>query len=76
MGEIHELFVLALSFGLPGQLLIQPPPLFLPLAIAVFGGHEGYFSLAIEAFGAFEFVIPKYYCRLGNMDEKSLDSLI
>ena len=35
-------------------------PLFLPSAIAAFGGHKGHFSLAIMAFGAFEFIIPKY----------------
>ena len=35
-------------------------PLFLPLAITAFGGPEGYFSLAIIAFGAFEFIVPKY----------------
>ena len=36
-------------------------PLFLPLAITAFGGPEGYFSLAIIAFGAFQFIVPKYY---------------
>ena len=36
-------------------------PLFLPLAITAFGGPEGYCSLAIIAFGAFEFRVPKYY---------------
>ena len=50
-------------------------PLFLPLAITAFGGPEGQFSLAIIAFGAFEFLVPKYYCRLGKMELKSLDSL-
>ena len=45
-------------------------PLFLPLAITSFGGHEGYFSLAIIAFGAFRFILPKYYYRLGKMDNK------
>ena len=39
-------------------------PLFLPLAITACGGPEGYFSLAIIAFGAFELMVPKYYCRL------------
>ena len=34
------------------------------------------FSLAIIAFGAFGFSVPKYYYRLGNMDRRSLDSLI
>ena len=28
-----------------------------------FGGPEGYFSLAIIAFGAFQFIVPKYYYR-------------
>ena len=51
-------------------------PLFLPLAITAFGGPEGYFSLAIIAFGAFGFLIPKCYYRLGNMDKRSLDSLV
>ena len=51
-------------------------PLFLPLAIAAFGGPEGYFCLAIKAFGAFQFIVPKYYYRLGKMDKRSLDSLI
>ena len=35
-------------------------PSFLPLAIAASGGPEGYSSLAIIAFGAFEFSIPKF----------------
>ena len=34
-------------------------PSFLPLAITAFGVHEGYFSLALIAFGAFQFVVPK-----------------
>ena len=41
-------------------------PLFLPLAITAFGGPEGYFSLSIIAFGAFEFIVPEYYYRLGK----------
>ena len=36
---------------------------FLPLAITAFGGPEGYFSLAIKALRAFEFILHKYYCR-------------
>ena len=36
----------------------------------------GYFGLAIIAFGAFGFKFPKYYYRLGQMDKRSLDSLI
>ena len=41
-------------------------PLFLPLILAItaLGGPEGYFSLAIIAFGAFQFNVPKYYYRL------------
>ena len=50
-------------------------PSFLPLAITAFGGPEGYFSLAIIAFGAFGFIVFKYYFRLGKMDKRSLDSL-
>ena len=42
--------------------------LFLPLAITAFGGLEGCLSLAIIAFGAFESVVPKYYCRLGKRE--------
>ena len=51
-------------------------PLFLPLAITAFGGPEGDFSLAIRAFRAFGFIVPKYYYRLGKMDKMSLDSLL
>ena len=51
-------------------------PLFLPLAITAFGGPEGYFSLAIIAFGAFQFIVPKYYYRLGNMEFKQSSLLI
>ena len=43
-------------------------PLFLPLAITPFGGPEGYFSLAIIAFGAFGLSVPKYLCRLGKIE--------
>ena len=50
--------------------------MFLPLAITAFGGPEGYFSLAIIAFGAFGFIVPKYYYCLGEMDKRSLDYLI
>ena len=35
-------------------------PLLLPLAIAAFRGPEGAFSLAIIAFGEFQFIVPKY----------------
>ena len=37
-----------------------------PLAITAFGGPEGYFTLAIRAFGAFRCIVPKYYYRLGK----------
>ena len=37
---------------------------------------EGYFNLAIIAFGAFGLLVPKYYYRLGKTDKRSLDSLI
>ena len=49
--------------------------MFLPLAITVFGGPGGgYFSLAIIAFGAFGFMVPDYYYRLGKteIEESSL----
>ena len=41
-------------------------PLSLPSAITAFGGAEGYFikCLAIIAFGAFGFVVPKDYLSL------------
>ena len=43
----------------------------LPLAITASGGLEGnIFSLAIIAFGAFQFIVPEYYCRLGKMEFK------
>ena len=51
-------------------------PLFLPLAITAFGGPEGYFSLAIIAFGAIGAIVPKCYYRLGKMEKRSLDPLI
>ena len=51
-------------------------PFFLPLAITAFGGPEGYFSLAIIAFGALEFIVPKYGCRLGKMESKESRLLI
>ena len=51
-------------------------PSVLPLAIAAFGGAEGYFSLAIIAFGAFGFIVPKYYYRLGKMEFKESSLLI
>ena len=51
-------------------------PLFLLLAITAFGGPEGLFSLAIIAFGAFEFIVPKYECRLGKMEFKESSLLI
>ena len=45
-------------------------------AIAAVGGPECYFSLAIIAFGAFQFVVPKCNDRSGRMDMRSPDSLI
>ena len=51
-------------------------PLFSPLATIAFGGPEGYFSLAIIAFGAFEFIVPKDYHGLGKTEKRSLDSLV
>ena len=51
-------------------------PLFLPLAITAFGGPEGYFSFVIIAFGAFQFIVPKYYDRLGRMDFEGSSLLI
>ena len=44
-------------------------------ATIAFGGPEGYFNLAIIAFGAFGFIVPKYYNRLGTTDKRSLASL-
>ena len=49
---------------------------FLLLAITAFGGPEGYFSLAIIALGAFQFIVPKYYYRLGKMEFKESSLLI
>ena len=43
-----------------GDTSIWSFPSFLPLAITAFGVPEGYFSLAIIAFGAVEFIVPKY----------------
>ena len=40
------------------------------------GGPEGYFSLAITAFGAFRFIVPKYYYRFGKMEFKESSLLI
>ena len=50
--------------------------MFLPLAITAFGGPKGYFyfSRATIAFGAFELVVPKYDCRLEEMDKRIRDS--
>ena len=45
--------------------------MYLALAIAGFGGPEGYFSLAIIAFGAFQFIVPKDYYRLGNVSNNT-----
>ena len=51
-------------------------PLFLLLAITAFGGLEGCFSLAIIALGAFEFIVPKCYSRLGKREMKESRLLI
>ena len=40
--------------------------MFLPLAITAFGGPECFFGLAIIAFGAFGFIVPKCYYRSGK----------
>ena len=37
---------------------------------SAFGGPEGYFI--IIAFGAYEFIVPKYYHRSGKMEESRL----
>ena len=37
-------------------------------------GPQGYFRVAIIAFGALQLVVPKYNYRLGRMDKRSLDS--
>ena len=59
-----------------GQFCANTPFPTLPLAITAFGGPEGYFSLAIIAFGAFQFIVPKYYCRLEKMELKESRLLI
>ena len=41
-----------------------------------FGGPESYFSLAIIAFGAFQFIVAEYYYRLGKMELKGSSLLI
>ena len=43
---------------------------------SIFGAPGGVFSLAIIAFGAFEFIVPKYYCRLGEREKKESRLLI
>ena len=44
--------------------------------MTAFGGPEGYLSLAIIAFEAFGFIIPKYYYRFGKMEFKESSLLI
>ena len=51
-------------------------PSVLPLAITAFGGPEGYFSLGIIAFGAFQFIVPICYYRLGKMEFRESSLLI
>ena len=46
-------------------------PAFLPIAITAFGDPEGYFRLAIIAFGAFGFIVPKYFSPRKNGQEES-----
>ena len=46
------------------------PSWLFPLAIAVLEGPEGYCSRVIIAFGAFEFIVPQYYNRIGKMKMK------
>ena len=43
---------------------------------SIYGGPEGYFRLAIIAFGALKAIVPKYEYRSGKMDKRSLGSLI
>ena len=43
---------------------------------SIYGGPASYFCLAIIALGAFEFIVPKCYSRLGKMDKRSLGSFI
>ena len=42
----------------PNLLKYGVSPLFFPLTITAFGNPEGYLSLAIIAFGVFEFIVP------------------
>ena len=65
--EVRPFFQAMIAFG--------DVPLFLPLAITVFGGPEGYLSVAIIAFGAFQFIAPKYYYRFGKWNLRSQPSL-
>ena len=51
-------------------------PSFPPFAITAFRGPEGYFSLAIKVFRAFEFFVPKYCYRLGKMEFNESSLLI
>ena len=67
--KIHQIFTLQI-FG--ATIVFGVFPLFLPLAITVFGGPEVSFRLAIMVFEAFGSMVPKYYYRLGKMDKKSL----
>ena len=55
-------------FAQATKLLLGVFPLFLPLAITAPGDPESYFSLAIIAFGAFQFIASKYYDRLGKVE--------
>ena len=61
---------------IPATIAFGVFPLFLLLVITAFGGPEVYFSLAIIAFGAFQFVVPKYYSRLRKMEFEEPSPLI
>ena len=51
-------------------------PSVFPLALTACQGPESYSSLAIIAFGAFEFIVPTYDCRLGKREMKESRLLI
>ena len=55
---------------------VFPLFLLLPLAITAFEDPESYSSLALIAFGAFQFPVPKYYYRLGKREFKESSLLI
>ena len=63
-------------FFLGDNSIMQSFPSVSSLSDHSIGGPECYFNLAIIAFGAFGFIVPKYCYRLGEMDKRRLDSLI